>query len=173
MLALRHCSLVRFQAEDAVAMIFNPSREDVRRFFCDAWRKQNAGELLTPLEGLALKWVAAHPEYHALLDDPERALAEDFTVERGVTNPFLHLAMHLALEEQLSIDQPPGIRSAFAQLTAHAGAEHDAAHEAMECLGEIVWRTQRSALPPDTAALNAAYLECLRRRLSGRRSGPG
>lgn len=148
--------------------MFNPSKEEVRRFFCDAWRKQNAGELLTPLEGLALKWIAVHPEYHALLDDPERALAEEFGVERGVTNPFLHLSMHLALEEQLSIDQPPGIRSAFAQLAARAGSEHDAAHEAMECLGEIVWRAQRGSLPADTGAINAAYLECLRRRFSAR-----
>jgi hypothetical protein len=149
-------------------VIFNPSREEVRRFFCDAWRKQNSGALLTPLEGLALKWIALHPEYQALLDDPERALAEDFSVERGVTNPFLHLSMHLALEEQLSIDQPPGIRGTFAQLTARAGAEHDAAHKAMECLGEIVWRAQRGSLPADTAAINASYLECLRRRLSAR-----
>ncbi len=145
--------------------LFNPSREDVRRFFCDAWHKQNGGELLTPLEGLALKWIGAHPEYHALLDEPERALAEDYGVERGVTNPFLHLSMHLALEEQLSIDQPPGIRAAFEQLKSRAGSEHAAAHEAMECLGEIVWRSQRGALPADTAAINAAYLECLKRRL--------
>lgn len=147
-------------------MIFDPSRADVRRFFCDAWRKRRAGEIVTPLEALALKWVDAHPEYHALLDDPERALAEEFSVERGTTNPFLHLSMHLALEEQLSIDQPPGIRGALAQLAARAGSEHDAAHEAMECLGEIVWRAQRGTLPADTEAINAAYLDCLKRRVA-------
>jgi len=96
--------------------------------------------------------------------DEARALAEEFTVERGQTNPFLHLSMHLALEEQLSIDQPPGIGAAFRRLAARAGDEHGAAHEAMECLGEIVWSAQRGALRPDAEAINAAYLDCLHRR---------
>jgi elongation factor P--beta-lysine ligase len=146
--------------------MFNPSRDDVRRFFCEAWRKHRAGELLTPLEATALRWIDVHPEYHALLEDAERALAEDFTVVRGQTNPFLHLSMHLALDEQLSIDQPPGIRAAFARLAARTGADHPAAHEAMECLGDVVWQAQRSSLPADPAAINAAYLDCLARRAS-------
>ena len=144
--------------------MFNPSRDDVRRFFCATWRKNAEGGVLTPLQAVALKWIAAHPEYHALLDDEARALAEEFTVERGATNPFLHLSMHLALEEQLSIDQPPGIVAVFRRLAARAGDEHGAAHEAMECLGEVVWNAQRGTLPADTAAINAAYLDCLQRR---------
>jgi hypothetical protein len=144
--------------------MFNPSRDDVRRFFCATWRKHAEGGVVTPLEAVALKWIAAHPEYHALLDDEARALAEEFTVERGATNPFLHLSMHLALEEQLSIDQPPGIVAVFRRLAARAGDEHGAAHEAMECLGEVVWNAQRGTLPADTAAINAAYLDCLQRR---------
>jgi hypothetical protein len=147
-----------------MAALFNPSRDDVRRFFCDTWHKHHTGEVLAPIEAEALKWILVHPEYHALLADPERALAEEFTVERATTNPFLHLSMHLALAEQLSIDQPPGIRAAFARLAARAGDEHQAAHEAMECLGRIVWEAQRAALAPDPAAIGAAYLDCLRRR---------
>ena len=146
--------------------MFNPSRDDVRRFFCEAWAKHRAGFLLTPLEATALRWIDVHPEYHALLEDTERALAEEFSVEHGRTNPFLHLSMHLALDEQVSIDQPPGIRDAFARLAARAGGDHPAAHEAMECLGDIVWQAQRSSLPADPAAINAAYLECLARRLT-------
>lgn len=145
--------------------MFNPSRDDVRRFFCGARRKDRERELLTPLEAVALKWIAAHPEYHALLDDPERALGEEFTVERGVTNPFLHLSMHLAIDEQLAIDQPTGVRALFERLAARTGDPHAAAHEAMECLGDVVWQAQRGTLPPDIAAINAAYLECLHRRL--------
>jgi hypothetical protein len=146
--------------------MFNPSRDDVRRFFCAVWAKHGTGQLLTPLEDIALRWIEAHPEYHALLEDPERALTEEFTVEGGATNPFLHLSMHLALAEQLSIDQPAGVRDAFARLAARAGDEHEGAHEAIECLGEVVWRAQQSSLPADTAAINAAYLECLARRAS-------
>jgi Domain of unknown function (DUF1841) len=146
--------------------MFNPSRDDVRRFFCEARAKDLAGEVVTPLEAAALKWIDVHPEYHALLDDSQRALAEDFSVERGVTNPFLHLAMHLALDEQAAIDQPPGVREALAQLAARVGETHAAAHEAMECLGDVVWQSQRGTLPADIAEINASYVDCLRRRAS-------
>lgn len=144
--------------------MFNPSRDEVRRFFCAAWRKHTGGAVLTPLEATALKWIVVHPEYHALLADEAGALAEEFSVEQGRANPFLHLSMHLALQEQLSIDQPPGIVAAFRRLASRSGDEHGAAHEAMECLGEIVWGAQRGSLPADAAAINAAYLECLQRR---------
>ena len=144
--------------------MFNPSRDDVRRFFCEAWRKRRCGELVTPLESTALKWVDLHPEYHALLDDQQTSLACDFSVGRGEENPFLHLSMHLAIEEQLSIDQPPGIRALLMQLAARTGGEHDAVHEAMECLGRILWETQRGVLAADAQTINEAYLTCLRQR---------
>jgi hypothetical protein len=146
--------------------MFNPSRDEVRRFFCEAWRKRRAGDLITPLEATALKWVDQHPEYHALLDDAEAAIDADFSVGRGESNPFLHLSMHLAIEEQRSIDQPPGIRALFTQLAMRAGSEHDAMHETMECLGRVLWETQRGVLPNDPAAINDAYLDCLRQRAS-------
>lgn len=144
--------------------LFNPSREDVRRFFCEARRKSCEQLPLTPLESIAARWIDAHPEYHALLDDPERATTEDYSPERGESNPFLHLAMHLALEEQTGIDQPPGIRTLLEQLAARRGDAHDAAHEAMECLGRVICEAQRGTLPADSAAITAAYLECLQRR---------
>ena len=146
-------------------MIFNPSRKDVRSLFCEAWRKQRAGLLLAPIEVIAAKWVRLHPEYHELIDDPEFALAADFSIERGEANPFLHLSMHMAIDEQLSIDQPTGIRAVFEMLAARAGDAHAAAHQAMECLGRLMWEAQRGGVPSDPEAINAAYLECLQRRL--------
>ena len=141
-------------------MIFNPSQADVRRFFCETWSKRRAGQPLTPLETLAGDWIAEHPEYHEDLADLERALAADYGVERGRTNPFMHLSMHLAIAEQLSIDQPPGIRAANDVLSRRLGSSHDAAHQIMECLGETVWKAQRDRAMPD----GAAYLDCIRRR---------
>jgi hypothetical protein len=145
--------------------MFNPSREAVRRFFCEARRKERSGEIATPLEAIAVGWIRVHPEYHALLDDPEGAVAEDYSVERGQSNPFLHLSMHVALDEQVSIDQPPGVRALLAALTRRHDDPHEAAHQAMECLASVLWQTQRGTLPADPAQINAAYLECLRRRV--------
>ena len=143
--------------------MFNPSRDDVRRFFAETWRKHGGREVLTPLEDKALRWILLHPEYQALLEDPDAAQA-DFSIDRGESNPFLHLSMHLALDEQVAIDQPPGIRAVFERLVARHGGEHEAMHEAMECLGRVVWEAQRGLLPADPAAINDALLDCLQRR---------
>ena len=142
--------------------MFNPSREEVRRFFTDAWRKHQAGAPLSPLEAMALDWMTQHPEYRDVLDAPAEAAAADYSIDAAQSNPFLHLSMHLAIAEQLSIDQPPGIRAAFDALVRRTGSPHAAAHETMECLGETIWRAQRDRTPPD----GAAYVECLRRRAS-------
>jgi hypothetical protein len=140
--------------------MFTPSQHDVRRFFCDAWRRQREGAPLTPLETLAAGWVDEHPEYHADLADADAAVAAVYDVEAGRTNPFLHLAMHLSISEQVSIDQPRGIRQAVELLAARRGSLHAAQHEAMECLGEMMWTSQRSGLPPD----GDKYIDCVRRR---------
>lgn len=141
-------------------MMFNPSRDQARNFLIDAWRKRVAKLPATPLETLAADIVALHPEYHALLADGQEALACEWTPEDGGMNPFLHLSLHLAIEEQLSIDQPPGIRAAFETRRArHGGDRHAALHDILECLGETLWRAQRARAPLDAAA----YLECIRR----------
>lgn len=144
--------------------LFNPSRDEVRRFFCDAWHKRKTAAVVTPLEDLALKWVDAHPEYHSLLDNAEAATGADFSIARGQTNPFLHLSMHLAIEEQLSIDQPSGIKAVYAQLVKRTGDPHTAMHEVMECLGRVLWEAQRGAQSADAETINNAYLDCLKQR---------
>jgi len=140
--------------------MFTPSSDDVRRFFCDAYRKHQGSEILSPIEAIAVDWIAQHPEHHEALSDVEAALGRDYAVEGGQANPFLHLSMHLSIAEQLSIDQPPGIRAACRALAQRLDSEHEAHHQVMECLGQMIWASQRSGLPPDTAA----YVECVRRR---------
>jgi hypothetical protein len=140
--------------------MFTPSQEDVRRFFCAAYARQREGGVLTPLEAIAADWIAQHPEYHAELADAEAAVAAVYDVEQGRPNPFLHLSMHLSISEQVSIDQPRGIKQAFELLAAKRGSAHEAQHEVMECLGQMMWESQRSGRPPD----GEAYIDCVRRR---------
>lgn len=140
--------------------MFQPSQNDVRRFFCAVYARNRAGQPLTPLDSLAAGWIDEHPEYHADLADEAAALAAVYTVDEGRTNPFLHLSMHLSIEEQCSIDQPRGIRQAVQLLAARRQSLHEAHHEVMECLGEMIWTSQRSGLPPD----GQAYLEAVRQR---------
>lgn len=139
--------------------IFNPTREEVRRFFCDTWKKKTENHILDPMETLAGDWMQEHPEYHALLTDPESALEQDYTPERGETNPFLHLSMHLSISEQISINQPPGIQEIAEKLAQKVGSRHEAQHLMMECLGQVMWESQREGKP-----LNPEnYLEALKK----------
>jgi len=143
--------------------MFTPTKDEVRRFFSETWRKHRESQILSPLEALALDRIIEHPEYYDVLTGAE-GTRFDYRVEDGRTNPFLHLSMHLAIAEQLSIDQPPGICAAYERLVQRRGDAHAAAHDVMECLGEIVWAAQRagSALPPDE--MSAQYLDCVARR---------
>jgi len=140
--------------------MFDPSRDQVRQFFFDAWAKFRAGRPLTDLEAMATGHIGRHPEYHAVLEQPERYREREWPPESGETNPFLHLSMHLSIGEQLSIDQPPGVKTRYLALAERLGDEHAAQHAVMDCLAEMVWRAQRDNLPPD----GTAYLLCLERK---------
>jgi hypothetical protein len=137
--------------------MFSPSRDQARQFFFETWRKY-AGKLpLTPLESVALDIILRHPEYHPMLDAPDKYLERDYPPEFGETNPFLHLSLHLAIEEQLSIDQPAGIKTRYAQLLVKLGDAHAAQHAVLECLAEMIWQAQRHNNAPDSAI----YFNCL------------
>lgn len=139
--------------------MFQPSQADVRRFFCSVYAKWQQGQPLDALETLASQWVSEHPEYHADFADVDAALARMYEVEEGKTNPFLHLAMHLSISEQCSIDQPRGIRQAVELLASRRDSLHAAHHDTMEALGRMVWESQRSGRPPD----GQAYIEAIQR----------
>ena len=140
--------------------MFNPTQADVRRFFCAVHAKSQASQPMEAIETLASLWIAEHPEYHAELSDLDTALARNYDAEPERTNPFLHLSMHLSISEQCSIDQPRGIRQAVELLSRRLDSLHDAHHAAMECLGQMLWESQRSGRPPD----GDAYVAAVQRR---------
>ena len=123
-------------------------------------RNTALGSRFRQLEKMAAELIALHPEYHPIVENPERHADRDWRPESGETNPFLHLSLHLAVAEQLAIDQPPGIRAQFERLRAARGDEHAALHAILECLGEVIWSAQRQRAPLDAAL----YLACLERQ---------
>ena len=142
--------------------MFTPSRQQARDLFFATWEKYSSGQALEGLEKTVLEVVLLHPEYHALLDQRETHVDRDYPPESGKLNPFLHLSLHLAVAEQLAMDQPPGIAEVFESLTARNGDRHAALHVVLECLGETIWQANRSGSPPD----QSAYLACLHEQLN-------
>lgn len=114
---------------------------------------------MEPIEALASQWIAEHPEYTPDLQDVDAAIARAYRAGDGQSNPFLHLSMHLTLSEQCSIDQPKGIRQAVELLAARRQDLHAAHHEAMECLGRMLWESQRAGRAPDAQA----YIDAIQR----------
>lgn len=140
--------------------MFAPTRDEARRFLVDAWRKYSAGAPLSGLEQIAAQLIAMHPEYHAVLKSPEINVDRDYRPEQGDVNPFLHLSMHLAIAEQLAIDQPRGIVAHYERLCASRGDAHEALHAIVDCLGEMIWQSQRNGTAPDASV----YCACLERQ---------
>jgi len=124
--------------------LYNPSRDQARQFLFDAWKKFKVQVTLTDLEKIAVEVMQMHPEYHVILDAPERYMHEQYFPEMGTTNPFLHLSLHLSVIEQISINQPIGITKIYAQLQQKYGDSHLAQHEILDCLAETIWQAQRN-----------------------------
>ena len=134
-------------------------RDRMREIFFEAWRKRQSGDAMEPLEQMISSVAAAHPEYHSMLEHPDKSRAREFLPEDGATNPFLHMAMHISLLEQVSTDRPAGIGELYRRLCARLGDSHAAEHQLMECLGRMLWEAQSANRLPD----ETAYLDCIRR----------
>ncbi len=138
------------------------SRDALRQAYCDAWRKQQAGSPMTPLEAMLADIVALHPEYQAMLQDAAAARGFESDAAGEAENPFLHMGLHTAVREQVAIDRPPGVRDLHRRLKIRCGTVHGAEHVLMEALAETLWDGQRAGRAPD----EARYLDRARSRLA-------
>ena len=144
-----------------MAVFDSYTRDQLRQTYADAWRKHLAHSPLTPLEAMITDVIGVHPEYHAVVGNQDAAMNAVPDPSGSIENPFLHMGLHMAVREQVSIDRPPGIRELHRQLQARHGDLHRAEHMLMEALGETLWQAQRAGRPPD----EAQYLALARRSL--------
>jgi hypothetical protein len=138
--------------------MFNIDRDQSRQIFFQSWSKHTRQEVLEPMESLVIEVIQLHPEYHALLDNPEQNRDKDYFPEMGETNPFLHMGLHIAIKEQLSINQPFGIQHHYQRLLLKYQDPHIVEHQIMECLAQMIWEAQHNKSLPD----NDTYLACLK-----------
>lgn len=139
--------------------MFNMDRDQSRQMFFQSWRKHINQEVLEPMESLIVEVIQLHPEYHMLLTNPESSQDKDYFPEMGETNPFLHMGLHIAIKEQISIDQPFGIKHHYQRLLNKHQDPHIVEHQIMECLAQMIWEAQRNHSMPN----NELYLECIAR----------
>ncbi|AFL75241.1 DUF1841 family protein [Thiocystis violascens] len=139
--------------------MFSSDRNSHRDVFIQAWKKARAEQPLEPLERQIVGILRQHPEYQPFLEAEDSALERDFPPEQGEANPFLHLGLHMVILEQLSIDQPAGIRKLYRNLARRTGDAHEAEHRIMACLAESLWKLQHDRQPFN----ENDYLDCIRR----------
>jgi Domain of unknown function (DUF1841) len=137
------------------------SREQLRLSYVEAWQRHLQGALLSPLQALIVDVIGAHPEYQALMRDADAASGYEAPSDGAADNPFLHMGLHIAVREQVSIDRPPGVRALHGQIQARFGNVHAAEHILMESLGQTLWQAQRDGRMPD----EQQYLALARERL--------
>jgi hypothetical protein len=147
-----------------VVLFAGSDRDQLRRAWLEAWRKHRGGLPLEPLEAQLADVIAAHPEYHALLEGGPETAAREWTPEDGESNPFLHMGLHMAVREGVSTDRPPGLRAAFLALAGTSASGHEAEHRLLECLAEALWEAQRAGRPPDEATFLARVRRLIPRR---------
>ncbi|MCW8900569.1 MAG: DUF1841 family protein [Gammaproteobacteria bacterium] len=138
--------------------MFGQDRTELRQMFFTAWKKHQNKQLMEPLEVIVAKIIELHPEYHALFENETAELDKDYTPEMGQTNPFLHMAMHISIQEQLSTQRPAGIGQLHQSILNKNKDPHETEHLMMECLGKMLWEAQSQNRAPD----EADYLSCLK-----------
>ena len=133
--------------------MFTQDRDQLRKVWLSVLEKMQDSQPMSPLEQQIASVLMEHPEYHQQISRTE----SDYLPDNGVTNPFLHMGMHLALREQISTNRPAGVSECHATLCQQTGSAHEAEHRMMECLAEALWSAQQHGGLPD----ETAYLECL------------
>ncbi|GBE07295.1 hypothetical protein BMS3Abin11_00400 [bacterium BMS3Abin11] len=136
--------------------LYGKDRGGMRQVFFNTWQKYKQSQALQGVESLLIDVILLHPEYHSILENRNKYLDFDFPPEQGQGNPFLHMSLHVTINEQLSIDNPPGIRQHF-QTLQQKHEKHDALHVLLECLAEAIWKAQRH----ESADLEKDYLACV------------
>lgn len=129
-------------------MFFNNNRASIRQAYYDSWRKYKNREILNPTEAIICEVIKEHPEYHATIENTN-SVDKDFTPESGLSNPFLHMGLHIAIREQLTTNRPVGIKNIFTELVNKYGNSTKVEHLIMENLVEIIMVSQKLGIPPD------------------------
>lgn len=135
------------------------NRTEMRQFFFDTWQKAQQNQPLEALEQLVTTIIQQHPEYHRAISNPSNTLQKEYFQQTGESNPFLHMGLHISLQEQVGTNRPKGVTALYQKLLGKFGDEHRVAHAMMECLAKSLHQAQQDGGAPD----ERGYVKCLRK----------
>lgn len=145
-------------------MFYSNDRNQLRQFYFETWQKHKSGQALLDLEKQILAVILDHPEYQKILNDKMLALTKDFSVELNQPNPFMHMGLHLAVRDQIKLNQPEGIQTLFQQQLVKGKKAHDIEHQMMDILANQLWQDTQAQ-----QSLNMQiYLDNLKKQLTTR-----
>ena len=133
--------------------MFSQDRKKQRKFVAKSWQKYTSNIPLEPLEEQLASIIEIHPEYQDLISN----IDSEYFPEQGEINPFLHINLHLALKDQLSLNEPNGVRELHQKLIYHFKDQHVVEHLMMECIAEMIYSSQKNNTPMD----QESYLNCI------------
>ena len=116
-------------------MLYGNDYLSFRKFFHQAWEKFTKKQPLDPMESIAATIISNHPEFHDFFSSMD-SLEAVITPESGNINPYLHVAHHLAIIEQINSNSPVGARTIYQQLIKREKDEHLVQHLMMSVLAE-------------------------------------
>lgn len=136
--------------------MYNSNRTAYRQTYYGVWQKYKQQHLLQPLEEALLRIILLHPEFQAILENPEQFADEEFRLDE---NPFFHMSLHLGVREQVATNRPLGIQQVYKRLLLQHQDEHLVEHMIMECLAQALWEAQQNGVMGD----EQSYLEKVQR----------
>ena len=133
--------------------MFSQDRQKQRKFLANSWQKYTSNKPLEPLEKQLVSIIEIHPEYQDLIGN----IKSEYSPEQDDVNPFLHINLHLALRDQLTLNQPKGIKVVHQKLISNYKDSHKVEHLMMECIEEMIYISQKN----NTTMDQERYLECI------------
>ena len=123
------------------------------------WQAAKHGGTFQGDDAQQVQAMCDHPEYYEIWDHANEFGQEPMTVD-GV-NPLMHVTMHVVVENQAALGQPPEVRAVLAYRASQHLPRHDAVHAIANELARGLWHALHDRAPFDNDAYRARLAKLL------------
>ena len=118
--------------------------------FHNIWEDSKAGKALEGEEKVIAHLMKQHPEFHQEFEmaDVYADIDLQYDPDKEV-NPFLHIAIHAIVENQLAANDPPGVAEFFKRRKYKKETRHETSHMVGLLIMEQIFEMFKNAVPFD------------------------